>query len=363
MAGRKEATRAGPGDGTGARRIRRIVAIAALVSVVSLAGLFAAFHFLSDVPVVAAFGEIRPVWVLLALALHVTSLFLRAVRIWLLAPGLGERVSLRFACEVALAGVFGASITPSRMGGEPVRVYLLYLREMPMGPASALVVGERALDLLFFSLAGLAASVLLVAEIDRSPTFALLLPFALFLTVGLLVFVSLILVNPRMLRPLLARLGPVLHRLDPERIERLESFAEEEVQRFRTSVRALLRHRRRYLGVSMLATVASWLAELLIFWVLLLGFGFHLDPVAVVLVGVVVNLLTTLPLTPGGSGIAEVSTLALLRPLASGLTPAYVLVWRVVTYYLDILVGGILATRLIKLDALGDLLKRKPGPV
>ncbi len=77
---------------------------------------------------------------------------------------------------------------------------------------------------------------------------------------------------------------------------------------------------------------------------MLRGFGYDVPFLHVILVGVVLTMVASIPVTPGGSGVAELTAIALLTPLAPGLTPAFVVAWRGVTYYYDLTVGSLVAT-------------------
>jgi uncharacterized membrane protein YbhN (UPF0104 family) len=57
------------------------------------------------------------------------------------------------------------------------------------------------------------------------------------------------------------------------------------------------------------------------------------------------------PGLPGGTGLAEVTALALLTRLAPGLTPAFLVVWRGMTYYVDLVLGGAVAGLLARRKA------------
>jgi len=97
---------------------------------------------------------------------------------------------------------------------------------------------------------------------------------------------------------------------------------------------------------------------------LLYAFGHDVPFTYVALGAVIVVLLTTLPLLPGGSGLAELGALGIFSPVAPGLTPAFVLVWRVTTYYVDTIVGGLFAVRFAGAETRRVLTrKRRPDEV
>ena len=92
------------------------------------------------------------------------------------------------------------------------------------------------------------------------------------------------------------------------------------------------------------------LAVKILLWVVLRGFGFHPPYAATYLAGVLIVMVSSVPALPGGTGVAEVAALALLTPLAPGLSPAFLVAWRGMTYYVDLALGA----------AVAGVLARKP---
>lgn len=66
-----------------------------------------------------------------------------------LCKALGHRISVLKVTEIVISSVFVAGITPSSAGGEFLRVHSLSRNRIPVGRATAIVVGERLLDALF----------------------------------------------------------------------------------------------------------------------------------------------------------------------------------------------------------------------
>jgi uncharacterized protein (TIRG00374 family) len=97
------------------------------------------------------------------------------------------------------------------------------------------------------------------------------------------------------------------------------------------------------LGAGAALSLVLWSCELAILWVVLSGFGFEAPFHAVYLAGALVVMIASVPALPGGTGLAELAALTLLTPLAPGLTPAFLVVWRGLTYYVDLLLGGVVA--------------------
>jgi uncharacterized protein (TIRG00374 family) len=118
------------------------------------------------------------------------------------------------------------------------------------------------------------------------------------------------------------------------------------IEHFLTSITrglvALVREQPWRVAAAAIFSVLLWSCEFLILWVLLRGFGFPASYLPVYVAGLLIFLMEAIPLLPGGTGLAETAAMIVLTPLAPGLSPAFVIVWRGLTYYYDLLAGGII---------------------
>ena len=70
-----------------------------------------------------------------------------------MTSALGHKVGLIRSFEIVVSGTFVAALTPSSIGGEPLRIHLLSQDKMPIGKATAVILGERILDAMLMLLA------------------------------------------------------------------------------------------------------------------------------------------------------------------------------------------------------------------
>ncbi len=67
----------------------------------------------------------------------------------------------------------------------------------------------------------------------------------------------------------------------------------------------------------------------------------------------VLTLITMVPLTPGNSGIAEISTASIYsRFVSTSILGVLIITWRFITYYVNLLVGGVVAAKILKDSAI-----------
>jgi uncharacterized protein (TIRG00374 family) len=286
-------------------------------------------------------------FIMLALFFHVLFWFFWAIRLKLLCAFLNQTISIGYAFETVLASSFLAAITPSSVGGEPVRIKMLADRGASIGSASAIVVAERLLDAIFLlialslaiALSGFSAKVGLGVGV----TFLGLLALCL-------AFLVLILKNPHWADRILDKIHPFLKRLVKEqRAEHVCTFLKNEARLFSAATLELTNNSYRRIAPVMLLTAAIWLSEFLVPSAVLLAF--RQDPFVLYSITsqLIIIMISLLPLTPGSSGIVEGSMFYLYsRFVTAYMLGVLVAIWRGITYFSNLIVGFIVTARMLK---------------
>lgn len=335
------------------KRLRRLLIVALVASTLSLVGVFAFSFGTQRDELIRSLSQLRPHIFAIAVALHVAALLLWAARLWALADGSGHTQALSTCTEAVFSSVFAAAVTPARFGGEPVRFAVLTSRDMPPREGSLIVLLERGLDILWFLLIGLWAFVVLVPQLPQSALLAIAVPVSLVFLILLIVLPLLVLFKPRWVHPVMELAERIVGR---ERLDEAKRWLVLETARMRRALATVLTNKPSRFVFAVGATMASWLLEFgVLYYLLNFVFGHHVSFVTVALGAGLVSLLTTLPLLPGGSGLAEAGVLGVYAPFTSGLTATFVLVWRAATYYFDVIAGGIVAIRFAGAETLRAL--------
>ena len=274
-------------------------------------------------------------FLILAVALHVLSWVFYSLRLKLLASMAGHEISFPLSFRCTLASNFLAAITPSSSGGEPLRIKILADDGMSYGGATAVVISERLLDSIFF-LTSLAIFLMVSGF------------FAGFgLKVGA-IFLIFLLVFLAFLRQLIIR---------PKRIDRLMEWIkkksgnraivlslEREIWLFRDAGIQLAKETMRCLPVLAAMTAFIWLCDFLIPSALLAGMSHDPSILLSVTAQNILVIVGLLPLTPGASGIAELGMSYLYSSFVSpALLLPLIVLWRLITYFLNIVVGAAFA--------------------
>lgn len=274
-------------------------------------------------------------FLVLGVILHVCSWILYAIRLKLLTSMAGHEISFRLSLKSTLASNLLAAVTPSSAGGEPLRIKILADDGMSYGSATAVAVGERLMDSIFF----VAALALFLMVSGFFTGFGL--------KIGA-VFLVLLFLFLTFLRQLVKR---------PERIARFMEWIkrktgnrpivlsiDREVWLFRDAGIQLARETLRRTPVMAAVTALIWMSDFLVPSALLVGMGAEPNFLLSITAQIILAIIGLLPLTPGGSGVAELSMSYLYSMFVSPtLLGPLVILWRLITYFLNIVVGAALA--------------------
>lgn len=279
--------------------------------------------------------NIRGEYLFLAIGIHIMALFLWGMRLKVLTKAIGGDIGLLESMNIIIPSLFAACITPSKFGGEPVRLYLLNKKGISVGDSTAVVVGERLLDAFFLGLS-MPLSLYIFSghyEVVMLPVLFSAVLFFIFL-MGILAY---ILSSPDDLKRFCARIA---RRMNAEKhIERINS----EIDNFHSSFWRFMRNNRTSLLIAMIFTSLFWLAEVSIASFILIGLG--IDPMwsTSFAAQIILAVFITIPITPGSSGVAELGITSVYGTLvtSSAMLGLFVLIWRFVTYYINFIIGGI----------------------
>jgi len=274
-------------------------------------------------------------FLVLAVILHVCSWIFYSIRLKLLTSMAGHEISLRLSLKTTLASNLLAAVTPSSAGGEPLRIKILADDGMSYGSATAVAVGERLMDSVFF-----VSSLALFLMVSGFFTGFGLKIGAIFLV---LLFLFLIFLRQLVIRPKrIARLMEWIKKKTGNRPIVLS--IEREVWLFRDAGIQLARETLRRTPVMAAVTALIWMSDFLVPSALLVGMGADPSFLLSITAQIILAIIGLLPLTPGGSGVAELSMSYLysmfVPPVLLG---PLVILWRVATYFSNIVVGAAFA--------------------
>lgn len=312
-------------------RNKRILAM--LISIaISIITIAVVLKYTGSAATLAAISEVDPIYIILAILLHILFWIFWAVRLQYLTSLVTSKVSFGIAFRATLASNFLSAVTPASAGGEPMRVKVLNDGGISCGCGTAVIIAERLLDSFFF----LAALLTLLALSDFTRGFGLQVS-GVFLAIFILtlIFLWAILNIPERIEGLIAwirkRFGS----------GKAIDFMEREIWTFRESGLQLAACAKAQIPAALALTFLVWIVEFTVPSVLLIGFGYSPSFLYSITSQLIIILVAGIPLTPGSSGVVELSMSYLYSLfIPSYLLGALVLVWRGITYFSNLVVGA-----------------------
>lgn len=334
------------------RLLRRGLEIFAAISVVGFAALLLYGNNLERF--LGAMVSLRWGWVLVGLALASLDWFAGGLRIFVLCRHIFPAQSLKGAVLAGGFNTWASYLTPSQTGGGPMMVYVLKRYGTPLPEAMAAGLMSFVATVLFFAVAGpvaialgagrsLQAHGVLGDALDLYDLFALSLGG--FILVGLVIVV--LITFPSVAHRVVGGLRRLAERRRRPRLAARLQGAEEGVARGHEAIVAFFRGRG-WLAVAgaIVLSAGAHANKLLAGFVVLQMLGIDAPFVEVLLLQTLITFLLYFAPTPGGSGLAELLSAAVMSIYVPRvLTPSYILLWRIVVCYLTVAFGSVVFWR------------------
>ncbi len=248
---------------------------------------------------------------------------------------------------ISLSGIAFSNLTPgSRMGGEPVRAYLLNKEAKTSTRDSfATIVAERVFDIVGFSLMNIA--VIILAVYYHLPFWIITaIIISLMISLGLtalLVFVS---VNKKaglkLTRFFLRKFKKIIARFTD--YDSLEKRVSKDALQYSSNVKKFMKHRKLWvIGISY--TLLSWVFEITRVYLVFYALGANMGLVFILSMIVISALAGATPFVPGGLGVMESAMIIVYSAAGVGLVTAGVgtLIDRFICFWVFTVIGLIIA--------------------
>ncbi len=285
--------------------------------------------------------EIPLIIILIAILAHLANLFFWSLRIKILAKSVGENLKIYRCFKIVMVNLFMAAITPSAMGGEPTRIYMLAEGNMSGGDATAITIGERIIDFIFFGAAIPLLLLLLGMSMDLgSVKIYLFISGAMLAVLG--IFLVYLVVKAEKVKRKLHKLEWLMKFFvkDEEKRKKEMEKMEDEFIAFAESTKTLFKRNKKYLAASFVVTVAMWVIDFTIIPLILIGLGYEPNWLFMFTAQLIIVMVTLIPVTPGGTGLAEFTALLLIsQRVPSSIAGIVVILWRALTFYTNLILG------------------------
>ena len=292
------------------------------------------------------------VWLILAaLLMHIISIGFWALRIQFMCKSLGYRIPFLHSFNLVCSNQFLASVTPSQVGGEPIRIYELVKARVPVADATAVVIMERVFDAVILLIGAMVSLVLLNVTsfgIDIPDYMMTLSYFSSAVFFAVLVIFIIAAKKPVWGKAVIGKAADFfLRKKDAEKREASRERLLTTVNRFYDSLGYFMGKSRYGSFAGLFFTALFWVNEFVLVSVLLMALGLEPFFALSFLFMILITVILMVPLTPGGAGVAEVSMagfFALIVP--ANLLGVFVLLWRLIIYYFN-LASGFISTLII----------------
>ncbi len=337
------------------RLIRRGIEVFAVLSFIGFAGIL--FYGNNLKFFLEAMTSLKWHWLALGVVLATMDWVGGGLRLFFLSRHVFPATTLKASVLSAGMNAWGTLVTPSQAGGGPAGIYVFRHYGVPIPEGTISTFMAWVATVLFFAVLGpltiwLGAGQSLEAHGvlgDLTLNDLYRLSLGAFVSIGLVILALLIFpgVAHRGARAIIA----LLKRRRSERmVERLEAL-DDGVDRMHESMRAYFNSPHGWLSL-LLAVVFTGVAyanKLLAGYVALRVIGIEAQFVDVLLLQILIVFLLYFAPTPGGSGLAEILSVAVMSIyVPRELTPSYILIWRLLNSYLTLSFGSYLFWRLLK---------------
>jgi uncharacterized protein (TIRG00374 family) len=337
------------------RLLRRGLEVFAGISLVGFVGLLFYGNNLSLF--LQAMLSLRWGWALLGVGLASLDWIGGGLRVWIITRHVYPGVTMQGAVVAGGLNTWGGFLTPAQAGGGPLMIYALKRYGVPLPEAMISSLMTFVATVVFFAVAGPLAVFLGAGRsleqhgiLGRSFTLYDLFRLSLggFIAIGLVMIA--LFVFPDVGRRIGQRLVTWLERRGSPQLASRVNEMREGVDRSHECLVAFFR------GKGWAALAAAVVLSSLAFgnrlaagYVVLRALGIEAHFVDVILLQTVITFLLYFAPTPGGSGLAEVLSAAVMSIYVPRvLTPSYSLLWRIITCYLTVALGSFVFWRWLK---------------
>lgn len=305
-------------------------------------------------------------WIIaLALAMHAVSLFIWALKIKLMCRSLGYKIGFYHSFRMVCANIFASSVTPSQIGGEPVRIYEIHKAGVPTGDATAIVIIERVFDGIILVMLTFISVIILgifFTHLDLPDGWIITAYIAAGVFTALLILFFIFALNPKISKTVVPKIiKPFTKRMPGEKAEKFFEKLDLNINRFHATLSEFSGKSKTGTVVGLVFSLFYWLNEFIIAYVIIIGLG--AEPtlklfVLSLVMQIMITVVLMIPLTPGSAGVAEISAAAFYALIIpSSIVGLFVIIWRLIMYYFNLAAGFIASLIIVKRDTL-DVNKR-----
>ncbi|MBN2012078.1 flippase-like domain-containing protein [candidate division KSB1 bacterium] len=297
--------------------------------------------FTTDRHIFQSLQHIQFSYLLLSLTLAVTPWFTHAVRMKVWTTFLDKSISFWELLKIAVGATLGAGISPTAVGGAPVKVAMLMQQGFSGATAVTLAIIGSVEDTLFFVVAIPIA--ITISGMWHSPIVVSILYSIVhsYIFYGVLISICITILLFRFNRHVQIFLHHWLTNLPV--VSRIYYYFQHVISDLKLVYSLISRNGKRRFLVSYFFSTVNWVSYYMILFTLLLSLGIYINPFKIfVLQWFVFCLMGVIP-TPGASGGAEASFFFIFHSIVPESQIGMItMLWRIQTFYVQLTLSSLL---------------------
>ncbi len=283
-------------------------------------------------------------WVILAFFLILSYWFLKGLVLYYCTSKVNHKYTEKKGILLMITTQFFHAITPFAAGGQPWQIYKLKKDGLSLGEATNIVIQDFIAYQIALVLLGMCAVISnYVFHIFPSDSLLKkLVTLGFILNAVIVIVLFLVSFSKKWNKKIIDGLISLLHKLKivknkEEKLKKSEKF----IHNFHRSAIILFKDKFNLFRIIFLNFIAL-IGQYLIPFTLLMGLGIYINPVIVIITSAYVMLIGSIVPIPGGTGGLEFSFMAFFKTFITGPKLSIIMiVWRLITYYFGIIVGGL----------------------
>lgn len=288
--------------------------------------------------------RMNPLWLIGALVCVFLSYFAEILSYYVITKKVNGKTSLRTAFRVTMAGQYFNSITPFAAGGQPFQVYYLMKDGIPMGRGSNIIMVKSVLFELSVFIVSVVSFVFTAGALNHIiGNFTMFFIIGATINLGVIALFGLFLLNKGAARNVVnwgfKLLGKIRIIKDPDKYVKRK---EDELEGFRSGSELILSDRVVIFKASFYQII-NLLLQYAVPWFMLVSMeGTQKYFFEIIASQAVLREITAYVPSPGAAGGAEGIGYFFFRNFfVSSPIVSVILLWRIFTYYLNLVVGGV----------------------
>lgn len=331
------------------RLVRRMLRIFLILTIASITVLMILTVTEDTLP---SLKKLNPLFLSLALLNVLVYILLETLWLRILVWCVSGWISLRGALEFILGGTF-LTLVPFGIAGVPLQMYVLYKeKRLSIGSSGSIMLMRSAILTLMLPLA--LPVVYLYYSSVLNEGFVLHITRYLLVIVGVAVLLLVLAsINTDRTRNFILKFAKT------ERARNIALRISREIKEMKSTIRMFFILGRWKLPLAFLLACISRISLFFLPYPILKGLGLSPPVGQVMIIQLLLTYLLLFSPTPGASGIAEGGGFLLFRPICPEyLLGIFVVLWRFFSYYLQVILGGIILARMASAGGL-ELKKQK----